>query len=101
MLESMGAGVPVLCFDHQSGHDLVTPECGILLPVTDPKTAVTELAATLLDLSRHPKKLRAMSDGARRQAEKFLWSVNGDRMNAVYRECAQLPARTELQRVPG
>jgi glycosyltransferase involved in cell wall biosynthesis len=94
MLEALSAGVPVVCFDLQGAHDIITPDCGIRLPVVDPDTGAADLARTLIDLAQHRDQLRRLSAGACLRARDFLWTANGDRMNALYHRLAgTTPAR--------
>ena len=86
VLEAQAAGVPVLCFNHQGAADMVSPESGVLIPVTTPRDAVTRWAAALRSLAADPEHLLRLSEGATAQARRFLWSENGDRVNAQYRE---------------
>ncbi|ADW71233.1 glycosyltransferase [Granulicella tundricola] len=88
MLEALGAGVPVVCFDHQGAGDIVTSECGVKIAVVDPETAVHDFAAVLMELAGDRKRLRQLSHGARRRAIGYEWTANGDRMNRLYRELA-------------
>jgi len=86
VLEALAAGVPVVCFDHQGAADMVSDESGVLLPVISPSAAVTDWAATLRDLATDPEYLLELSEGTTEQARRFLWSANGDRINAIYKE---------------
>ena len=43
VLEAFGAGTPALCLDHQGMADVVTPQCGIKIPVTTPRQVITGL----------------------------------------------------------
>src|SRR5262249_24396861 len=43
LLEALGAGLPVICLDHQGAHDIVTEECGIKVPVTHPTEVIAGL----------------------------------------------------------
>lgn len=100
VLEALAAGVPVVCFDHQGAADMVTDDCGVLLPVISPRAAVTDWAATLRDLATDPAYLLELSLGTTEQARSFLWSINGDTMNAIYRELAGEAGQNAAASVP-
>ena len=74
ILEALAAGTPVVCLDHQGMRDMVTPACGIKLPVTTPDRVAAELAAALAGLARDPVRWEALSRGAVERAGMFRWS---------------------------
>jgi len=93
VLEALSHGVPVLCFDHQSAADIVTPACGIKLPVTYPAHAILGIASCIRALSHDRARLLRLSAGASARARLYLWSENGARVNSIYRSLA-LAARS-------
>ncbi|MCC7086831.1 MAG: glycosyltransferase [Pirellulales bacterium] len=86
LLESLAAGTPVVCLDHQGAADVVTDECGVKLPVTNPRDVVRRLRESLIRLHFDRDELARLSAGARRRAEHFTWERQGERMSAIYRE---------------
>ena len=86
VLEALGNGVPVICFDHQGVGDIVTDACGVKVAVTDPETAVRDFAAALKSVAEDRGRLVEMSAAATARAEEYLWDANGDRVNAICRE---------------
>ena len=91
VLEALGSGVPVICFDHQGVGDIVTAECGVKVAVTDPETAVRDFAAALRGVAEERGRLVAMSAAATERAKEYLWEANGDRVNAICRELMRGP----------
>ncbi len=102
VLEALAAGVPVVTFGHQGAGDMVSDGCGICIPVTTPRTAIAAWANALTSLADDPVRLLRMSEGATVQAHRFLWSSNGDRVNALYRHVSrqQSTQRQPAQRWP-
>jgi len=88
VLEALSHGVPVLCFDHQSAADIVTPACGIKLPVTYPAHAISAIASCIRALSHDRDRLLRLSAGASARARVYLWSESGARVNSIYRSLA-------------
>ena len=86
ILEALGAGVPVICFDHQGAGDMVDDSCGIKIPVTSPKQSYADWASAITSLASDPDRLFELSHGATERAQTFLWSANHDRINALYKE---------------
>ncbi len=84
VLEALGNGVPVICFDHQGVGDIVTPSCGIKIPVTDPYEAVPALTKAIRGMAQDRGMMLHLSNGACARARDYLWSRNGDRVNSIY-----------------
>ena len=95
VLEALAAGVPVLCFDHQGAGDMVAPSCGIKLPVISPKEAYVDWCRTLVALANNPERLLHLSEGTTERAREFLWDHNGDVVNALYVELAEVSQRAK------
>jgi glycosyltransferase involved in cell wall biosynthesis len=85
VLEALGNGVPVICFDHFGAGDAVTDTCGMKIPVTNPRDAVRALAMAIRHISEHPGALEELRSGALTRAREFLWENNAKRMIAYYR----------------
>lgn len=85
ILEALGAGLPVICLDHQGAHDVVTDQCGIKIPVTTPQRVIDQLAQALARLARDPVERERLGRGALERSQQYLWSRLGDDMAAVYR----------------
>jgi glycosyltransferase involved in cell wall biosynthesis len=88
VLESLGQGVPVLCLDQHAAADIVTPACGIKLPVTYPAHVILAIADCIRALSKDRPRLLRLSTGASIRARNYLWSENGARINSIYRRLA-------------
>jgi glycosyltransferase involved in cell wall biosynthesis len=86
VLEALSHGLPVVCLDHQGAGDIVTPACGLKIPVTTPARVVAGLRQALLTLAHDPQRLAALSRGARERAAAYLWRRQGERMAEVYAE---------------
>jgi glycosyltransferase involved in cell wall biosynthesis len=86
VLESLAAGTPIICFDHQGAGEVVTNNCGIKLPVTNPKDAVSRLATTLQCCHEDRDMLERFSRGAYERAQHYAWDRQGQRMAEIYRQ---------------
>ncbi len=95
LLEAMSRGAPPICLNHQGASELVTPECGVKIDVTNPGQVAGDFAAALIDLYRNNDKLSSLSQGAMRRAREFTWDAQGDRMAEIYRQLIS-PRRNEL-----
>jgi glycosyltransferase involved in cell wall biosynthesis len=86
VLEALASGLPVICLDHQGAHDFVTEQCGIKIPLSTPGQVVGDLRDAIVALARDPDRRRELSAGAVARAEEYLWSRNGERLAAIYRQ---------------
>ena len=88
--EALAAGLPVVCLDHQGAHDVVTDDCGIRIPVTTPREVTRGLRDAIVCLARDTAERERLSHGALSRARDFLWSSQGDKMAAVYRQAMDI-----------
>jgi glycosyltransferase involved in cell wall biosynthesis len=86
VLESLAAGTPILCLDHQGVHDIVTPDCGQKLPVANTKNVVRSIRDALAHWHYNRDELERLSLGAVQRADHYSWRRLGERMAAVYCE---------------
>lgn len=94
VLESLAHGVPVMCLDHHSVGDIVTPQCGIKVPVTHPGHAVAAMASTIRSLAQDRTPMLQLSAGACDRAQGYLWRENTARLMNLYRGTARIAHRT-------
>jgi glycosyltransferase involved in cell wall biosynthesis len=85
-MEALSAGVPVVCLDHCGMADVVTPRCGVKIPVTTAKVVVERFAETIDHLAHHPEERRRLSGGAIQRATDFSWDTKVRKMLEVYEE---------------
>lgn len=85
LVEALGAGVPVVAFDHQGAADVVDATCGVKIAVTNRSDAVRRFGQVLTDLARRPSQLLALRRGCIERAEKYLWTRATERLIETYR----------------
>ncbi len=71
LLEAMASGLPVITATTAGGAEIVTPECGVVLPDPDDAEA---LARTLATLTSDREHLQQMGQAARAKAEQHSWA---------------------------
>jgi peptidoglycan/xylan/chitin deacetylase (PgdA/CDA1 family) len=101
VLEALGAGLPVVCLDHQGAHDVVTAECGVKIPVRTPRQVVEDLAQAITRLAQAPAQRQRLGQGAMERARQYLWSRQGERVAAVYEEVLSAPSGPVAPQVEG
>ncbi|QLE56087.1 glycosyltransferase family 4 protein [Nostoc sp. TCL26-01] len=72
LLEALSSGLPVITATATGGAELVTPECGIVLPDSDDADA---LATALLSLISDRFLMQQMGKAARTLAEQHSWQT--------------------------
>jgi glycosyltransferase involved in cell wall biosynthesis len=100
VLEAMAAARPVICLDHQGVGAMVTPECGIKIPVTNRRDVEHRLCEAIAFLQRDRSRCRVLGEGARRRAAELSWSHQGQRIAREYNrilESIGSVARCELE----
>lgn len=87
--EAMASGLAIVGADVGGQRELVTPDCGILLPrpSDDPDLEARQYAEVLDDLLTSPDRLRALGKAARRRIQThFQLSNMGERMLALFEQ---------------
>jgi glycosyltransferase involved in cell wall biosynthesis len=83
LLEAMSAGLPIVASDVGDVARLVTPECGAVVPVRDPR----RLADALRPLLTDPERRRLQGTGSRNRAvEAFSSTATALAIDRVFRE---------------
>jgi len=84
LFEAMACGVPVVAADVGGQRELVTPECGVLLPRAGEAAESAAYAEALATLLADPERRRRMGErGRERVASHFRLSQMGDRMEEL------------------
>lgn len=85
VLEAMAMGVVPVVVDNGGPGELVTPGCGIKVPLASREQLVTSLAAAVERLVAEPERRCALAAAARRRVETlFTWQRKATQMDEVY-----------------
>jgi glycosyltransferase involved in cell wall biosynthesis len=83
IFEAMAAGLPVVSADVGGQRELVTPECGVLVPRGGETAEAERYAAVLAELLASPERRRAMGAAGRERVQAhFRLEHMGDRVVA-------------------
>jgi glycosyltransferase involved in cell wall biosynthesis len=85
LLESLAAGLPVICPDHCGFSNVVTSDCGIKLPVRSPRQLVEDFAAAIERLAGDETERRRLAAGALRRIADFSWEKKAEMVDRIYR----------------
>ncbi|WP_413200700.1 glycosyltransferase family 4 protein [Nostoc piscinale] len=86
LLEALASGLPVITATATGGAELVTPECGIVLPDSDD---VEALAAALSSLASDRTLMQQMGQAARAVAQQHSWSTMAQTYMDLFEELQQ------------
>jgi glycosyltransferase involved in cell wall biosynthesis len=87
VLEALAKGLPSVVVDYGGPAELVTPECGELLPMQPRAELIASLRQAMERQAADPARCRAMGAAAcRRVREHFTWEVKAERIVEMYRE---------------
>lgn len=85
-LEALASGLPAVIVDYGGPAELVTPECGVLLPMRPREELVESLRRAMEELAGDPERCRQMGEAAcRRVRDEFTWSTKAARLVEMYR----------------
>lgn len=92
-LEALSSGLPAIIVDYGGPAELVTPECGILLPLKPREELIGQLQQAMEELAANPERCRKMGEAACRHVrEEFVWSTKAARIVEMYRQVVRGPA---------
>lgn len=85
VLECMASGVVPIVLDYGGPAELITPECGVAIPLAPRAQIVTALYDTLARFVADPAPLAAMAAaGVARVQGRFTWPAKAQQMLQVY-----------------
>lgn len=84
VLEAIGCGLPVLCFDTCGQGDCVNDKVGIKIPLSNPKQSEKDFAEKIEFLYNHREVLAQMSDNCKSRAEELSWDNKAKKMVELY-----------------
>jgi glycosyltransferase involved in cell wall biosynthesis len=97
LLEALSSGLPVITAKATGGGELVTPECGIVLPDSDD---IDALALALLTLVSSPALIQQMGKAARSVAEKHSWTTMAQTYVDLFEELSNAEHRSDTNLSP-
>jgi glycosyltransferase involved in cell wall biosynthesis len=84
VLEALAMGVPVVAPDHQGAGYMVTPDCGILVPVASYGSMVHGYRDAIVTLATDRGMLHRLGRGALERGTYYSWIRQGERMRDGY-----------------
>ncbi len=96
--EALACGLAVVGSDVGAQSELVTPECGVLLPLAEESFEVDAFTRALADLIQNPERRQEMGQaGRKRVVQVFPTHKMGDRMASILDDLCRYRASRSLE----
>ncbi|MDH3295964.1 MAG: glycosyltransferase family 4 protein, partial [Acidimicrobiia bacterium] len=86
LLEAIAGGLAVITLDHHGGGEIVTDEVGIKIPVVNPETTSTGIAAAIERLANDRDLTFQLRRNALAKAPTFIWPKHAASIDDIYQE---------------
>jgi glycosyltransferase involved in cell wall biosynthesis len=96
LLEALAAGLPVICPNLCGFADVITPDCGIKLPVHSPRQLQRDLAEAIARLAGDENERCRLASGALQRVGDFSWRGKAAAVDAIYRRIVRAPKKIEI-----
>jgi glycosyltransferase involved in cell wall biosynthesis len=84
VVEALSLGLPVICHDACGMAVAVTGDCGIKVPLKNPKISISGFASAIERLANDCELYNRLALGARNRAEELTWDCSVERFSAAY-----------------
>lgn len=84
LLEALAAGCVIVGLNHQGAASIIDHNCGIPIPVTEPRSTVSSIARAIITLHDDRHLLHTLSRSATAQSFQYQWSLKGNAMLDIY-----------------
>jgi len=84
VLEAIGAGLPVVCFNTCGFGPLVTNNIGRTVPLSNPAQSVSDFRRAILELYAQPELVRTMSAACKEKSRTLTWAYKAQQMVEIY-----------------
>lgn len=94
VLEALCLGLPVVCHDAGGMSTAVTEQCGIRIPLVDPRTSTLGFASAIRRFIEEKELLETLSRGALARAHELSWDSIVSTIISAYRTADNLDVKT-------
>jgi glycosyltransferase involved in cell wall biosynthesis len=84
LMESLAMGLGVIALEHCGFQDVITPNCGILIPCGQKDQIVTDYRNAIRSLLDNPQRLASMSEAAVKRGQYYTWNSMAEKIRDVY-----------------
>jgi glycosyltransferase involved in cell wall biosynthesis len=83
-LEALSNGIPIICLEHCGFADVVTPDCGIKIPLSSPRQVTIDIERAIDKLWSDEAYRQKLAIGALKRAREFSWEKKMETLNDIY-----------------
>jgi glycosyltransferase involved in cell wall biosynthesis len=94
VMEALSSGMPVICHDVCGMGTVVTPDCGIKVPMTGVRDSIRGFRDAIQALIEAPSRLERLSAGAAQRSEALTWEQKILEFNRVYGQTFKLAVKS-------
>jgi glycosyltransferase involved in cell wall biosynthesis len=84
IMESLAMGLPAIALKHCGFEDVISPDCGILIPCHNKKQIVTDFRNAIAGLLADPDRLKQMSKAAIQRGQRYTWDCTVRHIRTIY-----------------
>jgi glycosyltransferase involved in cell wall biosynthesis len=84
ILESISAGLPIICHDSFGMSFAINESCGIKVPFFSPKESITGFKEALEKICNNPELVNQLSKGAIKRAKELSWDSVAEKIASDY-----------------
>jgi glycosyltransferase involved in cell wall biosynthesis len=86
-LEALALGLPAIIVNYGGPAELVTPDCGILLPMVGREELIGRIQQAMEQLAGDPARCRALGKAACEHIrQEFTWEAKAGKIASMYRQ---------------
>lgn len=93
VMEALSSGMPIICHDACGMATVVTPSCGIKVPMTGVKDSIRGFRDAIQTLIDDPARLKKLSIGAAQRSQALAWEQKILEFNRNYEEILNLAVK--------
>jgi glycosyltransferase involved in cell wall biosynthesis len=83
-IEALAFGLPIVSLDHCGFAYVVDDNCGVKIPVTNPRQVANDISQAIDKLARNEDLRRKLARGALCRATDFSWERKAEQVNGIY-----------------
>ena len=84
ILESISAGLPIICHDSFGMSFAINDSCGIKVPFLSPKDSIVGFKDALEKICNNPELINKLSNGALKRAKELSWDSIAEKIASDY-----------------
>lgn len=89
VMEALGNNLPTICLDTCGQGDCVNGQCGIKVPLSNPKQSALDFSDAIRDIYNHPEKLAILKSNCYSRQVELSWDAKVKSMLKLYEKAIE------------